>query len=92
MPRGHVSDGQVAMTIAVPPVQFHHVVKAQVGDQIENMMRNHDRGRHSVTAFGLLHDGAQRRPVQVIEVGVGDQHQVNRRQVAHLQTRAAADA
>ena len=48
-------------------------------------MRNHDGGRHSVQAFGLLHDGTQGWPVQMVEVGVGDQHQVDRRQVTHLQ-------
>ena len=50
-------------------------------------MRHHNRGCHSVTAFGLLHDGAQRRSVQVVEVGMCNQHQVNGRQIAHPQAR-----
>src|SRR6266849_8054052 len=50
------------------------------------MMRNHDRGRHSLTAHGLTHNRAQRWPVQMVEVGMSDQNQINRRQVAHLQS------
>ena len=83
--RRDVGDGQPEMAITVPPVQFDHVVKTKVGDQVEDVMRDHDRGRHSLQAFGLLHDGAQGRPVQMVEVGMGDQHQVNRRQITHLQ-------
>ena len=49
-------------------------------------MRHQDRRRHPAPPFGLLHDGPQRWPVQVVEVGVGHQHQVNGGQVAHSQT------
>jgi hypothetical protein len=81
-----VGDSEPAMAIAVPPVQFDHIVKTKIGNQVENMMRNHDGGRHTLKTSGLLHNRAEGWPVQVVEVGVGNQHQVDRGQVTHLQT------
>ena len=46
-------------------------------------------GALPLRAPGVLHDGAQRWPVQVIEVRVGDQHQIDRRQIAQLHARLA---
>jgi len=80
-------DDIVASVRAVLPPHLVVQRPAQRTKQVENMVWNHDRGRHSVAAFGLLHNGTQRRPVQMVEVGMRDQHQVNRRQIAHLQTR-----
>ena len=83
-------DGQSAMPVAVPPVQFHDIVEIQVGDQIENMMRNHDGRCYAASALGLPHNRPQGRPVQMVKVSVGDKHQVDRRQVAYLQARSVA--
>ena len=82
-----MGDGEFTMTVAVPPVQFNHVVKAKVGNQVENMMRHQNGRRHSAPPFGLPHDGPQRWPVQVVEVGMSHQHQVNGRQIADFQAR-----
>ena len=88
MPRRHVRDRQPAMAIAVPPVQFDHIAKAQVGDQIHDVMRHHDRwAERARRAPRLLNDRAQRWPVQVVKVGMRDQHQVDRRKVAQSHSR-----
>ena len=42
MARRHMRDSQLAMPIAVPPVEFDDFVKAQVGHQIQDVMRHHD--------------------------------------------------
>ena len=87
MPRGHVGHGQPAMPVAVPPVQFDHVVKAQIGNQIENLIGNHDDGRSAAPATSVLHDGSQRWAVQVIKVRMRHQHQINRGEVAQSHSR-----
>ena len=74
MPGRHVGDGEFAMAVTVPPVQFDHIAKAQVGNQIHHVMRNHDDGRCGAPASRLLNDGAQRWPVQVVKVSMRNQH------------------
>jgi hypothetical protein len=66
------------MAIVVPPVQFDHIVETKVGNQVEDMMRDDDGGRYTLKPSCLLHNRAQGWPMQVVEVGVGDQHQVDR--------------
>src|SRR5450432_2888222 len=82
-----MGDDQFTMTIAVPPIQFYDVFKPEVGNQIANMMRHQNGWRHSAAPFGLLNDRTQRGPVQMIKVGMGHEHEVNRRQIAYLQAR-----
>ena len=50
------------------------------------MMRHYERGRGSSLAPGLPCYGAQRLAVQVIEVRMGDEDEVCRRQVAQVQS------
>src|ERR1700689_5359402 len=50
------------------------------------MMRHNERGRGSGQAPGLPCDGAQRLAMQVIEVRMGDEDEVCRRQVAQVQS------
>ena len=44
---------------------------------------NDDGGALASRAQIILHDRAQRRPVKMIEMGVRNQHQIDRRQIAH---------
>src|ERR1051326_8575774 len=79
-------DRNVPVTKTAPPVQLDHITKSDVGNQIEDMLRNHHRGCRSATPLRVLHKGAKRRPVQMIKMRVGDQHQVNRGEIANLYT------
>ena len=51
------------------------------------MMRHYNRWRYPAPPPGLPHNRAQRWPVQMVEVGMGDQNQINRWQIAYLQPR-----
>src|SRR5579859_6530740 len=77
------------MTITVPPVQLDHVTKAKVRDQVENMFRHNDGGRGAPKLPGVLDQRAQRRTVQVVEMRMGDEHQINRRQIPDPYSRLA---
>src|SRR5581483_5242447 len=68
VPRGYVSDGEITVTIAAPPVQLDHVAKTQVGDQIEDVLGNHHRRRRSPPALSVLHQRSQRGPMKMIEM------------------------
>ena len=46
-------------------------------------------GATAASALGLPHNRPQRRPVQMVEVSVGDQNQIDRGQVAYLQARSS---
>src|SRR5437773_9132133 len=71
MARRHMGDGQLTMAITIPPVQFDYVVESQVGNQIEDVVRDDDSGRRSAAISSVLDNRAQRWPVQMVEVGVG---------------------
>ena len=61
--------------------------EAQIGDQIEYMMRNYQCRRGSRLAACLPRDGPQRLAMQVIEVRVRHQHNIHWRQIAQIQSR-----
>ena len=48
------------------------------------MLRNHGGWSRSAQAFRVLHQLPKRWPVKMIEVGMGDQHQVNGREIVDL--------
>jgi len=75
------------MPISIPPLQFHDILEPEIGNQIEHMMRNHQRGRGAALLARKARDGAQRMTMQVIKMRVRDQNHVHRRQVAHVQSR-----
>ncbi len=79
-----MSDSQTAMSIAVPPVEFDNVFKIQIRDEIEYVMWHDQLRRFSSHAQRVLHDGTERRTMQVIEMGVRDQYQVNGWKIADL--------
>src|SRR5437016_5634470 len=53
------------------------------------MAGNDDGGRGSAGAQIILYDGPQRRPVQVVKVGMGYEHNIDGRQIAHVQAGTA---
>src|SRR6266404_349021 len=81
MPRRHVSDGYIAVPVAAPPVQFDHVTKSEIRDQIENMFWHDDCWSRPAPALCVLHERPQRRPVQVVKMRVRNQDDINRRKV-----------
>src|SRR5438093_11325218 len=78
---------QVAMPIAVPPVQFDHIAEAEVGHQIKDMVQHNNRGRSVLSTAGLLLHGAQRWTMQMVKVDVRYPQQVERWQVAEVNDR-----
>ena len=46
-------------------------------------------GNCPILATRVIHDGAQRRPMQVVKMGVRDQYQVDRWKITNPQTRLA---
>ena len=83
MPGRNVRHRQIAVPRTVPPVELDDLREAQIGDQIRHMARNDDGRGGSPRTQIVLHDGAQRRPVQMIEVRMRHQHQIDSRQIAH---------
>src|SRR5262249_47707389 len=61
----------------------------QVGNQIENMVGNDQGGTFSAQTARVTHQRAERRAVQVIEVCMGDQHQIDGRKIADRDPRLA---
>ena len=81
-----MGDGQSAMTITIPPVELDYIIESEVGNQIEDVVRYHDRRRRSAAISSVLDDRAQRWPVQVVEVGMGNQYQIDGWKVAQTDT------
>ena len=79
--------GQPTMAMTVPPIQFDYIVETEIGNQIEHMMGHDDRGRDTLQLYSLLHDGAQGRTMQVVEMRVRHEYKINWRQVANLYSR-----
>ena len=72
MTRRHMSDGQFAVAVAVPPIQFDDIVESEVRNQVENVVRNHDGRWRSAAISSVLDNRPQRWPVQVVEMGMGN--------------------
>jgi len=86
---GDVRDFQIALLVAGPPVELDQARVAEVGDQVVNVLgRDHDRS-FSAKLLGSSRNRPQGWAVQVVEVSVGDEDQVNRRQVYDAQSRLA---
>ena len=82
-----MGDVERAVTIGVPPLEFDNFFEAEIGNQVEQVMGDDERGRGSGLAPGLARDGAQRLAMQMIEVRVRHEHEVHGRQVAQVQSR-----
>lgn len=78
---GNVSDFKRSLFVAIPPFKFDNFPEAKIRNQIEDLMRDDQSGCCAGLAPGLAGNDAQRLPVQVIEMSMGDKHDVHRRQV-----------
>src|SRR5262249_45405851 len=87
VPRRDVGDLNVSVARILPPVQFNNFRETQVRDQVRNMRWNNDGWCDAARAKSVLHDGAQRRPVQMVEVRVRHQDEIDRRKVGNAETR-----
>jgi hypothetical protein len=83
----YVRNGNVTVAVTVPPIQLHYIAKSKIRNEIEHVFRHDDGRRRAAEPFCVLHQGPERRPVQMIEVRVRDQNQVDRRQVLNLHPR-----
>src|SRR5579872_3111042 len=72
------------MPVTVPPVKFHDIGETEIGDQIHNVMRHHNYGWRCPAYPGMLNDGAQRWPMEMVKVSMGDQNQIGRGKIADL--------
>src|ERR1019366_357759 len=89
MARRNVRNLHIAELKALPPIQLNDPSIAEVADQIADMPGHDDRRTFAGLAPGEPRNGAQRWPVQVVEVGVRNQHRVDCRQLPQLQPRTA---
>src|ERR1019366_1544000 len=89
MARRNVRNLHIAELKALPPVQLNDPSIAQVADQVPNMPGHDDCRPFAGLASREPRNGAQRGPVQVVEVRVRNQHRVDCRQLPQLQPRTA---
>lgn len=82
-------DLNIAELKTLPPLEFHNRSIAKIANNIANTPRDDDRRPLARLAPREPRDGAQRGPVQVVEVSVRNQHRVDGRQVAQPQAGAA---
>lgn len=87
MTRGHVRDGKIVVAGGFPPVKFDDLGKSQIGDQVGNVSGNDNRRSNSARAQVVVHQGPQRRPMQVVEMRVRNQDKVNCRKIGDTQAR-----
>ncbi len=81
-------DVERAVAIGVPPFEFDNFFESEIGDEIEQVMRDDKRRRDSGLAARLACDRTQRLSMQMIEMGrCGYQYNVHWRQVAQIQSR-----
>src|SRR5262249_8492142 len=79
-------DVETAMAIGIPPLQLDNVLEAEIGNQIEHMMRDYECWRGSALLARQTSNRAQGVPVQVVEMSVRNQDHVDGRQVAHVES------
>jgi hypothetical protein len=88
MAGGNVGHGEVVMAIAIPPIEFDDIAEAEIGDEIEDVMGDYGDWRFA-PPLGLLGNGAQGWAMKVVKMGVGDEHNVDGREIAKLDSRLA---
>src|SRR6185369_15418681 len=71
--RGRVSDGEFANLDLLPPVHLDHLFKAEIEDDVADILRDDDDRRTSGLALGGAGNGTQRWPMQMIKVRMGDE-------------------
>ncbi len=85
--RWDMRDGDIAVAIASPPVEFHDVAKTEIRDQIKDMFGHDCGGPGPAALLCMLHDRPQRGAMEVIEMRMGDEHQINGRKISDAQAR-----
>jgi len=76
-----VSDPEIAMTRTLPPVEFNDFRKTKIGYQVRNVRRDDDRGSGAPGPQIVVHDRAQRRAMQMIEMSVRNQNEIDGRKI-----------
>src|SRR6202034_752660 len=85
VPRGDMGNGQITVARSLPPIKLDDFRKAEIGDQIRNVTWNDDGGGNAADTQVVLHDGAQRRTMEMIEVSMRNQHYVDGREIGDAQ-------
>jgi len=82
-----MSDGDIAMAVASPPIKFYDVAKTEVRDQIKNMFGHDCGGPRPTVLLCMLYDRPKRGAMEMIEMRMCDQHQINGGKVSDAQAR-----
>src|SRR5580658_2956757 len=89
--RGH-GQLQTADRLGLPPLQDDYPGKTKILDQVFDSPGDDSDGRPARHIVVVSDNAAQRGPVEMIHMRVGEQHHVNGRQVLDLYTRPAQAA
>jgi hypothetical protein len=84
--RGRHGDFDAANGGGLPPVERADIGKSQSGDQVFHPLRNDGDRCFPGDPAGMADDLSQGRKVEVVHVGVREQHSVNGRQVLNANT------
>lgn len=72
--------------ICVPPLQLDNLFEAQVRNQIEDIVGDHQGGRRSALPAGVACNRAKRLAMKMVEMSVRDQHKINHWKISNLNT------
>jgi len=75
---------QLARLKALPALQLNNLAEIDIADEILRVARKNDARRPPSSATRMPDNPPQRGAVQVIHVGVRDQHPIHRRQTRQL--------
>jgi len=89
MAGGHVRNLKRTLLVRVPPFEFDDVLETEIGNEVEDMVRDNQRGGAAGLEARLARDRAQGVTVKMIEVSMRHQHKVHRGQVAQTEAGAA---
>src|SRR5947209_15156653 len=77
--RRDVRHREIAVARSVPPVKLDDLGKAEVRYQVRNVRRDDDRRSNAALAQVILHEGAKRRTMEMVEMRMRYEYQVDRR-------------
>ncbi len=80
VPGGRMGNGQAAMVMCLPPLEFDDLAETEIGNQIANVTGD-DKGRGLPQAAAVTCDRTQGGTMEVVEMSVGNQHDVDPRQI-----------
>jgi hypothetical protein len=85
MPGRNVRNLEMAEPQLLPPIEFDNAAVSEIAYQITDVTRHYDHGPFAGAPAGEPRNCPQRGPMQMIEVGVRDQHSIDGWQVAQPQ-------